>query len=349
MKTANNIYAVLLLDSDKKLIYADDFAKPFICLKEGEVWPFTVSFGKKVHLCGRSLDGVFCLNPADNSVFITYKKIKNESFGGILVNMEIKRTNTEASVTFIDSLLHEIRTPVNIINSAATVMAKSCNESAKPEKQLDIILKNGRTIRKLIGNIMMLLKENASAFSPNLVPVNLFSYFNDFAEALEPYARDKGFEISLTFPEKNPVILSDRDMLDRIFTNLASNAFKFYKKKKRIEIVVEEENDMARIYFKDFGRGIAKKDYKAIFNKYIAEKSLIRCENEGCGIGLHLVSRLVSAQNGTIYVHSFKGRWTEFVISLPLCKDNACAALTDSAYAKAALEYRMEEEMADVF
>ena len=108
----------------------------------------------------------------------------------------------------------------------------------------------------------------------------------------------------------------DRFRIEQVFINLLTNALK-YGEGKPIEISAAlADGDVARVQFKDKGRGIAKENQQRIFERF--ERAIHVNEVSGLGLGLYIARQIVSLHHGTIAVESEIGRGSIFTVELPL-------------------------------
>jgi AraC-like DNA-binding protein/CheY-like chemotaxis protein len=107
----------------------------------------------------------------------------------------------------------------------------------------------------------------------------------------------------------------DRNLMDKVYFNLLSNAFKFTPEKGKISISIKEDkpSKTVKIYFKDSGIGIPENELKEVFTAFYQGSNNYR---NSSGIGLHLSKSFIELHRGRIEIHSKNG--TEFIITLPL-------------------------------
>ncbi len=104
-------------------------------------------------------------------------------------------------------------------------------------------------------------------------------------------------------------------MLRQVFINLIENAIKFSENNSVISIWNDITEDSIQIYIKDEGIGIKEEDIPKIFDKFY--QCEISHKNEGNGLGLSIVKRILWLMKGTITCESLVGKGTTFVIKLP--------------------------------
>ena len=107
----------------------------------------------------------------------------------------------------------------------------------------------------------------------------------------------------------------DHCRIEQVVINILTNAVK-YGEGKPIDIEVAENEGYAYISFKDHGIGIAPKDQSRIFNRF--ERAVSNSHISGLGLGLYIVTQVLSAHFGDISVDSTLGKGSTFKLSLPL-------------------------------
>ena len=116
-------------------------------------------------------------------------------------------------------------------------------------------------------------------------------------------------------------VYADAEYLEEVLDNLIDNAVKYSK--ENVEITLSSSCNGRHTFLRvhDNGIGISDKDQKVIFNKYERGAAGRRKRKQGAsgfGLGLNFVQQVVEAHGGNIFVNSIEGKFTEFVISLPL-------------------------------
>lgn len=116
--------------------------------------------------------------------------------------------------------------------------------------------------------------------------------------------------------DRMPIVVSDEVQLTQVFQNLLSNAIKFRgKAKPKIHIGVELTKDETIFFIKDNGIGINMHDQQLIFN--IFKQLGKRSERKGSGIGLSIAKKIITRNNGRMWVASEPGKGSTFFFSIP--------------------------------
>ncbi len=132
--------------------------------------------------------------------------------------------------------------------------------------------------------------------------------------------RDTAAEKNIRFVSncsKNLAVLSNRDLLNIILSNLISNALKYSSNDTTITVNAEKSNGKFHLMVKDEGMGIEPSKIHKIFDEFYRSSEARAIERDGTGLGLAIVKKTVESLNGKITVYSEKGRGTTFHIYFP--------------------------------
>ncbi len=121
--------------------------------------------------------------------------------------------------------------------------------------------------------------------------------------------------ITVVIPEFMPPIRGDEERIIQVLDNLITNAIKHGcdVEDSRIEIGAEEGDNAVRVFVKDSGRGIAKEHQGKIFGLF----QRLQADNDGTGVGLAIVKRIVEVHGGRIWVESSPGAGATFWVEFP--------------------------------
>ena len=117
------------------------------------------------------------------------------------------------------------------------------------------------------------------------------------------------------------IVNGDGPALERVFTNLLTNALKFTAMDGRVSMQTAVQGEEAVVVISDTGPGIAPGETQAIFEKY--RQTLVGMQREGTGLGLFVVKTLVEAHGGRVAVESALGKGSRFSVFLPLVQAKA--------------------------
>jgi signal transduction histidine kinase len=134
-------------------------------------------------------------------------------------------------------------------------------------------------------------------------------------DLLRPLAHAQGLALVVSAPPNGLIALTDRSALQRVLTNLVSNAVKFTDA-GRITLSAEADKDHVRLRVRDTGRGIGPAFLPKLFEEFRQESDGLTRSHEGSGLGLAITRHLVHLMDGDIAVESAVGHGTVFTVTL---------------------------------
>lgn len=254
----------------------------------------------------------------DFSVRLDIKHTINryDEFDYIMENfnkMATELSRTEVLHTdFISNVSHEIKTPLAIIqNYAVSLQNKNLDEHTREKYAQTLVCASGR-LTALITNILKLNKLENQEIKPKYETINLTETLTQAVLGFEELIEGKGLELDCDFDE-DVLIISSPSYLEIVWNNLLSNAVKFTEKGK-ISVSLKKESGQAFVKISDTGCGISSETGKHIFEKFYQGDT--SHSQEGNGLGLALVKKVIDITGGTIGVNSELGKGTTFTITL---------------------------------
>ncbi|MFC2093452.1 two-component regulator propeller domain-containing protein [Bacteroidota bacterium] len=222
---------------------------------------------------------------------------------------------------FFADISHEFRTPLTLILGPLKQIIEKIDDP-EVKREAKVAEKSAERLNVLVNQLLDLSRVvtrnmKLKACSENIIPL-LKGLTLSFASLAE---RKK---IALKFISKRKIlkVYVDRDKVEKIVTNILSNAFKFTEEGGRINVSIQSTDGKAEIRISDTGIGIPKERLDKIFDRFYQVGDTHKRRGEGAGIGLALTKELVELHKGEIKVESEEGKGTIFIVSLPLGKDH---------------------------
>lgn len=213
----------------------------------------------------------------------------------------------------MSNIAHELRTPLTIMRTHVEAITDGI--VTDKEKGLKNINEEIGKLTKLINGIEDVTTAEASFFARAEETVNLKELLSGIMVDLKPLFHEKNLEIKI-LDDKDLVVVTDVEKLERIIRNIVANALKFTEK-GHVSIHYGTDKKMFFIEIKDTGKGIPEEEIPHIFNRfYKVEKTV----PQGLGLGLAIVKELINVMNGEIKVRSTVHEGTSFTIFLPIVK-----------------------------
>ncbi|WP_157482981.1 PAS domain-containing protein, partial [Geofilum rubicundum] len=210
---------------------------------------------------------------------------------------------------FLANMSHEIRTPMNGILGFADLLRQPNLTGAKQQAYIEIILKSGDRMLNIINDIIDISKIEAGLTKLDIQETNIAEQVDYIYTFFKPEAEAKGLKLSVNcaLPADQAAILTDREKLYAILTNLVKNALK-HTTEGSIEFGYDSKstNGTPELVFfvKDTGIGIPASRQEAIFERFIQADIANPMAYQGAGLGLSISKAYVEMLGGTIGVHS---------------------------------------------
>ncbi|MEM7513286.1 MAG: ATP-binding protein, partial [Bacteroidota bacterium] len=224
----------------------------------------------------------------------------------------------EIKTQFYTNLSHEFRTPLSLIAGPLELAQKSSKDpkgmiSLTP-KAMEVITRNTNRLQQLIDQLLELSQLETGNVHLKLVKGNLIQFIKSIVFSFESMSESKGLSFNTSMPGELTGAYFDKDKLEKIISNLLSNAFKYTPNGGAVTLTVEYSETHFIIEISDTGKGMAKEEVKKIFERFYRVQGT---EEKGSGIGLAITKELVDLHNGQISVNSRIGEGTHFKIRIP--------------------------------
>ena len=222
------------------------------------------------------------------------------------------------------TISHELKTPLNVIFSAAQLIERDLQRQGKDidkediGKNISIIKQNCYRFTKLINNIIDLSRMESGFYKLRFRNVNVVEIVEDIIDSVRSYVENAGLRIIFDTEVEEKIMAIDIDKMERVMLNLISNAIKFSPKGETIYINIEDKGDYVLVLVRDCGGGIEAKHLNTIFDRYKKVDNSLYKNVEGSGLGLSLVEMIVKSVGGEISVESELGKGSIFTMKIPV-------------------------------
>jgi PAS domain S-box-containing protein len=215
---------------------------------------------------------------------------------------------------FLANVSHEIRTPLTSIIGFAEILADEVPDAQ--QDQAEKIVMSGRRLMKTLDSVLDLSMIEAGEFSLQCRSFDFAEEVRQRADLLRPMAEQSDLDFKVDIPNTPTEVRLDPNCLDRILTNLVTNAIKFTEE-GHIAVRVRPTPSAVILQVEDSGVGIDEAFLPDLFEAFKQESKGLQREHQGTGLGLSITKELVEMMDGEIEVDSQKGEGTLFTVRLP--------------------------------
>ena len=214
---------------------------------------------------------------------------------------------------FVSNVSHEFKTPINAIEGYATLLQG--DESLSPEmaQYVEKILFNTKRLSGLVGNILLLSKVDNQVIQSRCSTFRLDEQIRQSVVLLEPKWEEKDIEFDVDLERVE--YTGDESMLMHVWNNIIGNAIKFNPEGGYVGIKMKQRDGEITVTVEDSGPGVDEEAKKHIFDRFYQADSSHK--EEGNGLGLALVKRIVDANKGRVSVENRLGGGCRFTVVLP--------------------------------
>ncbi len=215
---------------------------------------------------------------------------------------------------FINNVSHEFRTPLSVIEGYAGLLEEDQVNKTERIKYANQIMKVTEKLSSAINNILFYSKISLEEIKVEKELFNLSESIREVLIMIESEWSSKNIAVDLELQDF--FYSGNKEMLEEVWSNLIENAIKFSNIYGKLEITTFCNNYIATIIISDNGVGMSKETQEKIFDKFFqAETSH---SQEGAGIGLSIVKRIIDLHQGKVIVDSELNKGTTFTIHLPV-------------------------------
>lgn len=220
----------------------------------------------------------------------------------------------EQKISFFTNISHDIKTPLTMV-MAPLEKIRNISLPAAVHTEIDVAWQNARQLYDLVLELLDFRRLDEGKEMLNLSHGELVSFVRQIVQGFDYIAKRRNIGIELHLPDKPIETSFDQNKVRRILINLLSNAFKYNAEGGSVAVTLSEaQPSSVQIIIADTGIGI--KDKHHVFDRFVQETH--GQEQEGSGLGLHIVRHYVDMMGGSITVSDNKPRGTIFTVTLKL-------------------------------
>ena len=239
------------------------------------------------------------------------KEIKEIFSGFNMMAKELSSTEILQS-DFVSNVSHEFKTPINAIEGYSMLLQNDENITEEQKEYIEKIIFNTQRLSSLTGSVLLLSKLENQSIVSNKTKFDLDEQIRKSLLILEGQWEKKNIEFDIEMDDTD--FIGNESLLHHIWDNLLSNAIKFSDEGGEIKIRLKNYSDQIIFTISDQGPGIDEEAQKHIFDKFYQADSSHK--QEGNGLGLALVKKIIDLENGDISVKNNDDKGCTFTVIL---------------------------------
>ena len=221
-----------------------------------------------------------------------------------------------SKVEFLTTIAHEIRTPLTLVKAPVETLQAKLSRSADKSvvEDLEVVSRNADKLSVLLDELLDFRKLENSAMNLNLAEYDIDAIVRSAFGRFSLAARRKGIVMDLSLPSEGVSAAVDKNALDKIVSNLVSNALKYGK--STVRLTLENAGDNFRIIIENDGEIVPPEERERIFRpfeRFVSSESM----ETGTGIGLFVSRNLAELHNGTLEM-DVDTSVNRFILTIPI-------------------------------
>ncbi len=222
----------------------------------------------------------------------------------------------EAKIEFFTNIAHEIRTPLTLIKGPVENLTEMVNELPEIKEDVVMMERNTNRLVNLINQFLDFRQTETKGFSLDFTNVNLNEVLQEAYLTFKPLAKKRNLNYTINLPSADIYTMADVEALNKIFSNLFSNAVKYANKEVSIKLTVPTKGiEHLFIEFCNDGFTIPNEMKEKIFEPFYRLKQTLK--QKGTGIGLALARSLAELHKGRLFMKVSEEKMNVFVLQLP--------------------------------
>lgn len=235
--------------------------------------------------------------------------------------LEAAREGERLRSTLLDSVTHDLRTPLTAIRAAATTMVSQPDLPEPERAELAIVVdEESARLDRLIGQALEMAQLDAATVQIRALPQDVRELIETTVEEMGPLLHDRPVEVQVAHDV--PRTPMDRALVHRVLRHLLENAAKYSPRASPIAVIACRDEYRLLVTVADQGPGIDPGEQPFVFDKFFRGKKQ-QSQSSGTGMGLAIVKAILEAHGGGIELSSRPGEGSRFTFWLPLALRSA--------------------------
>lgn len=258
--------------------------------------------------------------------FVYRRYVKEKNRHKKLLEMEVmekqsQKEKYEAKLNFFTNIAHEFGTPLTLIACSGEQLSSSLGERSKEKRYVRLINENTARMHNLIQELLEFRKVETGFFEPRYEFLDPVRMLGKIVDNFYDMGQRHAIRTDMHVPSEEIAFICDRSALEKILTNLISNAYKYTPDGGLVDIIMEYKDGGLRCAVKNTSKGLTEEKLNRVFDRFVILDTFERQVGKGKmtrnGLGTALVSGLVRELGGTISVDSVMSESVTFEFFIP--------------------------------
>ena len=210
------------------------------------------------------------------------------------------------------TITHELRTPLTAIHGYAELVQEHGTDSTS--RYADSILQASGRMIAMLNTLLDFFRLDSGKEQPTIAPFRLQEMANNLKAEFTPLAEAKDLQVTVECAT-DVILTGDRERIMQVCGNLLTNAVKFTQA-GNVSLRMDYSGNMLSIIVEDTGSGMSAEEQQRVFGAF--ERLSNASTQDGFGLGLSIVRRIVDMLGGTIRLESEKGKGSRFTVEFPM-------------------------------
>ncbi len=247
----------------------------------------------------------------------TSNELKNLSAQLKVANEELLKKDRQKD-EFLDTVTHELRTPITAIRAAGEILHDDSEVPAELRQRFlqNIIIESDR-LNRMINTVLDLEKFESGKQKLDLSEHTILHTIDLALNPLSQLMKKEKIKMEFSIPESLQPVTYDEERLIQVVQNLISNAIKFCDKENpEIEVSVHQNENETLFKFYNNGKNIPEDDLDFLFDKFFQSSNQTLKKPIGSGLGLTICKQIIEAHKGKIWAEN-KIKGVSFCFTIP--------------------------------
>ena len=224
---------------------------------------------------------------------------------------------------FVSMVAHELRSPLAAIEGWLDVVisGEAGGDDEQKREWLKRAKERAKSLLALVNDLLEINKIEGGKVAQKMELVRAADVIKKTVDFLRPEANKKKISFRLKLSEKLPPLRADVQDMEKLFTNLISNAIKYNKENGSITVETTTDDTFIGFHVKDTGIGISRDDLPRIFDDFFRIENKQTSKISGTGLGLTIAKKIIDSHFGHIEVESQPNKGSTFSVYLPYQKE----------------------------